>query len=347
MMWLTWRQFRVQALATAAFLAVIAVALAATAAHLVHLYNASGIATCRVIGNCGPLTSNFLHVLENDPVYSVLYYLGIGLLFVVPAVIGVFWGAPLITREIEAGTYRLAWNQSVTRTRWLTVKLGLVGLAAMGSAGLLSLMVTWWSSPVQRVAPLVQPGAASFVDRFSPVLFGARGIAPVGYAAFAFVLGVTTGVLIRRTVPAMATTLAAFAGIQIAFPLWIRPHLIAPVHTSAALTAGDITGLSIGQNGHVSVFGAANHAGAWILSSQTTNAAGHAFTGPAPHACLSPASGFQACESALVQLHLRLLASYQPASRYWAFQWYETGIFLAAALLLAGFCFWRVRRRTS
>jgi hypothetical protein len=347
MMWLTWRQFRVQALAAGAFLVVIAAALAATASHLVHLYNASGIGTCHVIGNCGPLTSNFLHVLENDPTYSILYYLGIGLLFVVPAVIGVFWGAPLITREIEAGTYRLAWNQSVTRTRWLTVKLGLVGLAAIGTAGLLSLMVTWWSGPVQRVAPLVQGGAGSLLDRFSPVLFGARGIAPVGYAAFAFILGVTAGVLIRRTVPAMATTLAAFAGIQVAFPLWIRPHLIAPLHTSTVLTAANISGFAIGNNGHASVFGTANQPGAWVLSARTTNAAGHAFTGPAPHACLDPSTGFQACQSAIGQLHLRLLTSYQPASRYWTFQWYETGIFLAAAVLLAGLCFWRIRRRTS
>ena len=41
-----------------------------------------------------------------------------------PALIGAFWGAPLITREFEAGTFRLAWNQSVTRARWLAIKLG-------------------------------------------------------------------------------------------------------------------------------------------------------------------------------------------------------------------------------
>jgi len=49
---------------------------------------------------------------------------------VVPALIGVFWGAPLIARELETGTFRLAWTQSVTRTRWLAVKLGVVVLEA-------------------------------------------------------------------------------------------------------------------------------------------------------------------------------------------------------------------------
>ena len=59
-----------------------------------------------------------------------------------------FWGAPLVARELETGTFRLAWTQSVTRTRWLAVKLALVGLASMAVAGLLSLILTWWSSPI-------------------------------------------------------------------------------------------------------------------------------------------------------------------------------------------------------
>ena len=87
-------------------------------------------------------------------------------MLVVPALIGMFWGAPLIARELETGTYRLAWTQGVTRKRWLAVKLGLVGLASMAVAGLLSLMVTWWSSPLDRVN----------ADPFT--LFDQRGIVP-------------------------------------------------------------------------------------------------------------------------------------------------------------------------
>ena len=131
-----------------------------------------------------------------------------------PALIGVFWGAPLVARELETGTYRLAWNQSVTRTRWLAVKLGLIGLAAMAAAGLLSLMVTWWSSPIDQALAARGPQRAQRRNRFAPLLFGARGIVPIGYAAFAFALGVTVGVLIRRTLPAMATTLAVFVAVR-------------------------------------------------------------------------------------------------------------------------------------
>jgi len=38
------------------------------------------------------------------------------------------------------------------------------------------------------------------------------------------------------------------------------------------------------------------------------------------------------------------LVSYQPASRYWPLQWYELAILLAAAVVLAALCVWRVRR---
>ena len=132
-----------------------------------------------------------------------------------PALIGIFWGAPLVARELETGTFRLAWTQSVTRTRWLAVKLGVVGLASMAVAGLLSLMVTWWSSPIDRVNASIVRLVRSARHR------------PVGYAAFAFVLGVTAGVLIRRTLPAMATTLAAFVATRLLFNHFVLPKLIA------------------------------------------------------------------------------------------------------------------------
>ena len=53
----------------------------------------------------------------------------------------------------------------------------------------------------------------------------------------------------------------------------------------------------------------------------------------------------QQCDAWLATQHLRRQISYQPASRYWAFQWYETAIFLALALALAGFCVWQIRHR--
>ena len=115
---LTWLQFRAQAVTAATALAAVVAVLAVTGPH-------RGL---------------------NSGASHWLYVAGIAVLYLTPATIGIFWGAPLISRELETGTFRLAWTQSISRTRWLAVKLGLTGLASMATAGLLSLMVTWWSA---------------------------------------------------------------------------------------------------------------------------------------------------------------------------------------------------------
>jgi hypothetical protein len=349
MIWLTWRQFRAQAWVASAVLAVIAVALGITGVHLAHLFDTSGVATCQAHGDCATLVTRFMNQVKASPTYKPLYDSGAVILYAAPALIGIFWGAPLVSREVETGTFRLAWNQSVTRTRWLAAKLGLIGLAAMATAGLLSLMITWWASPIDRALGLPAgrngPGG---VNRFAPLLFGVRGITPIGYAAFAFALGVTAGVLIRRTVPAMAATLAVFTGALITMSLWVRPHLITPLHITSALNIANIDELSTGTgaaSSQMTVGASVNLPGAWVLSNQTINTSGHVFTGPATHACLSTTASFQACQNSVGRLHLRQLVTYQPASRYWAFQGYETAIFLALAVALAGVCFWWIHRR--
>ena len=346
MIWLTWRQFRTQAVVVAAGLSAFAILLLVTGPHLVTLYRQSALGTCH--SNCGGAAGSFLNALGQDTTYRLVYILGAALVILLPAVIGLFWGAPLIARELETGSFRLAWNQSVTRERWLAVKLGILGLASMAAAGLISLILGWWASPIDHAATL--GSAAGFQIRFFPALFGARGIAPIGYAAFAFALGVLVGLIVRRTVPAMAITLAVFAAVQIVMPLAIRPHLITPVRDTAALTASAIQGLGMnGSGSQISVFAAApNLPGAWIYSNEVVTASGSTLIGSIPQACQpQQGQGFQSCATALAQLHLKQVVVYQPADRYWTFQWLELGIFLTVAVLLAWGCFWWVRRRLS
>ena len=335
-------QFRAQAATAAAALAVFAVILAATGPHLFGMYDSSGIATCQAHGDCAPLAVSFVNKLAGF--YAVFYFIAIGFVFVVPAIIGTFWGAPLVTRELEAGTFQLAWTQSVTRTRWLAARLGVGALAAVAFAGLFSVLLTWWSGPVDTAVPLEENNSITFV-RLGYLLFPTRGITPVGYAAFAFALGVAAGVLIRRTLPAMAVTLAVFASVQIVWPIWVRPHLVSPAHAIVSLTAANIGGLAAGPGGTTLVNPPVlpGMAGGWVLSFQTLDPAGRPFDVNTVKACLGP--NFQACQAVLGRLHLRDVIVYQPASRFWVFQWYETGIFLAAALLLAGYCFWAIRSR--
>ena len=330
-----WLQFRAQAAVALGALAVVAAALALTGPHLVHLYSTSGIAACRPDADCGSLTTRFLNQVSAGFTDKFLQGFGV-VVAAVPALAGIFWGAPLITRELETGTYRLAWTQSVTRRRWLAVKLGLVGLAGMATAGLLSLMLTWWFRPLDLAS----------MNRLTLTVFGERGIAPVGYAAFAFALGVTLGMLIRRTLPAMAATLAAFIAVRLAVTYWVRPHLIAPVHATAKVIASLPGGgmklwPAAGPHGPMGLPVTISR-GAWVYSIQRVNAAGQVVRPVFSTACQRSPAALRACHAGYHQV-----VSYQPASRFWAFQWYETAIFLGLGLILAGLCFWWLRRRLA
>ena len=344
----TWLQFRVQATVALAALAAFAVILVVTGPHLASLY-ASAITGCHG-GTCANAANTFLSRLTTTGPYPTVYVLSVGLILAAPAVIGIFWGAPLIARELETRTFALAWTQSITRTRWLVVKLALTGLAAMAVTEALALMQAWWADPISKAIGLGGPypyGSVFGQSRLGPFIFPTSGITPLGYAAFGFALGTATGALIRRTVPAMAITLAVIAAVQIAIPLWVRPHLIPPDRTvvsgpsffaSAAMSVGTLTASTVpGQPG------------AWILSSGAINAAGQPVS-TIPAACLlsspvkaaSPDLG--AC---MARRGIREAITYQPASRYWPFQWAETAIYLALASALAGYCFRRLSRRPS
>ena len=107
----------------------------------------------------------------------LLFYGGIAVLAVAPAVIGIFWGAPLVARELETGTHRLAWNQSVTRSRWLATKLGFTVLATAVAVGILTLAITWWAHPIDGATG---SSRGSLPSRLTPISFAMRGIVPVG-----------------------------------------------------------------------------------------------------------------------------------------------------------------------
>lgn len=335
MIWLTWRQFRVQALAAVVAMAALAIALATTGPNLARRYAHSGLSSCHT--NCGRLTDSFLHnALEGLP--GTLRWLGAAVLLALPAIVGMFWGAPLVAREFEAGTYRLTWNQSVTRTRWLMVKLLGVGLASVLTAGLLSLAVTWWASPIDKAS----------MNRFLPQVFAARGIAPVGYAAFAFVLGVAVGAIVRRTVPAMAITLVLVVAVQLVLSLLIRPHLMTPVSTTGVLDRSVSSTIVVSEDNRMSIYVTPDSSGDWLLSSRTVTGTGAPFHPQIdPSVCGPGVQDPGACLDWIDAQHLRYVATYQPADRFWTFQWYETGLLFGLTVLLAGCCVWWVRRRLT
>ena len=354
----TLMQSRASVLVSAIGLGVVAVVLAVTGPHLAHVYDAFE-SSCKVARDCATASNPVVNI--DGPLRGALPFI----VAIVPALLGLFLGAPLIARELETGTFRLVWTQSVTRKRWICAKLGIVGAVAMAIGGLLTWMADWWASPLDAVNQ----------DRFGVANFSFHGIAPIGYAAFAFALGVCAGVLLRRTVPAMAVTGAGFAAARLAVTYWVRPHFASPVHVSLPLSAGSGPGILYGDGQGTMNFNAYIQSGVptpavgqvaltaphvsvpngWVYSTTVVDKAGHA---PTSHylfrACpvLKQLSKPQQPSSAQLQACLTRLASsfhtvlaYQPASRFWPFQWAEMGLFLAAALALCGLTYWWLRRQ--
>jgi ABC-type transport system involved in multi-copper enzyme maturation permease subunit len=326
MIWLTWRQFRAQAVVALAALAALAIYLVILGYQMRHAYT-TDIVRC-LPAHCAGALHDF------EEAYEAQIALIGALLLGVPALIGVFWGAPLITRELEEKTDRLVWNQSITRTRWLAVKLTLLTLISMAVTGLYSLLLTWSASRYDQLIG----------ERFGAWAFASRNITPIGYAAFAFLLGTVVGLLVRRTLPAMALTLALFAVIQILMPTTLRQHLMTPVTSTVKLDAEAISRADfMGFNESGARIDGYTMPGAWSLTSsgQVFNADGTPYTSEQAEQCRQPDQ--QAAMACTAQQNLHFSYTYQPADRYWPFQWIELSVFLGLALLLTGFGLWRIR----
>ena len=339
MIWLTWRQFRASAAAVLGALAVAALAMVVTGPQLADLLKTSG--------------ESFFDRLETDTLLKQVFVVGTLLTYVVPGVVGAFWGAPMVAREIEAGTHRLVWTQSITRTRWLGTKLA-VAAAAAALAGSLGLLLTWWGSPLDEAVRLGFGGDTLFGARIRPELFGSRGLVAVATSVLALVIGVTVGLLIRRTVAAMAVTFVTVATMQLLMPVLVQERLAAPETVTTAITKDNlmfVTGVPDDPEtpvGGIEV--AMDKPGAWVTAQATVDARGDAVESlPAYVRDCAEGTGandedLDACIAKLAADGIQQQIAYHPASQFWVLQWRAAALLVGAAAGLAGFCFWRLRR---
>jgi hypothetical protein len=194
---------------------------------------------------------------------------------------------------------------------------------------------TWWTGPFDRL-----------IGRMSPEYFAQRGLVPLAYTAFAFALGVAAGAVIRRTLPAMAATLAGFVLARIAVQWWVRPRLVTPLEVSWPTYT---------SSGYEPPARAASARG-WELSFNTLDRAGHVVStgGSMPddvvarlcHQDLGTIGKVDLDECGR-QVGLHNVLRVIPADRFWALQAWESAVFVGMALVLMGFSFWWVRRRIS
>ncbi len=243
---------------------------------------------------------------------------------VVPLLFGVFWGVPIVAKECEEGTLNLAWTQGVSRRQWLRANVLWVLLAAALWGGALAALVSWWRTPENGLDSRFLTG------------FDIQGIVPVAYALFAVALGLAVGALLRRVLPAIAVTLTLFVAIRVAIGVYLRPHYMAaltkvfPLSSNANVPAGSwtISSNAIGPHG-------VNLGTSFAVSSL-------------PAACQHISMGGLGDNGRCLAAHgFHQVVVYQPASRFWAFQGIEAGIFVALAVGLVAFTFWRVLSRDA
>lgn len=315
MIWLTWRQQRTETLIAAGILALLAVAFVPAGIHLADLFAQQHLAHCvdRPTPACRFAVGNFA-----DTPGTLRGLLDGGWFNLIPGLIGVSLAAPLLL-DLENGTIRLAWTQSVTRRRWLATK----GIAAVGTVLLaavaFSLLFTWYQRPLDRIY--------GHWDKFD-----FEWIAPVGYALFALGLALAIGVLLRRSAVAMVVAFGAFVGARLFVESWLRQRFITPLSATWSLKS---SGPDVNQ--------------AWVISEAPSDRAGHIFNGSSAviQACSRPGpKGGNALDAGCMARHgagyTHML--YEPAGRFWEIQGIETALFAGLALVLAVFAAWRFLR---
>jgi ABC-type transport system involved in multi-copper enzyme maturation permease subunit len=327
MAWVIWRQHRLAIAGVLGLFAAAALLVVVEGVQLHHAYAA--VTACRpaASGACQQGVNNF----SDD--YSATAGIVAALLRAVPALIGAFAGAPLLAGVLESGTFRYVFTQGFGRTRWATAKLVSLAVVVAVAAGAFSLVFSW------AYGPLLGMKGYGYSSLF-PTFFDLRGIAFAAWTLAAFAIGALAGVLIRRVLPAMFATLAAWSGLAFATALLLRPHYRGALQT---------TNPNIGPPAQVISQSWTLHGQPAGLSALSTAlrpvdvrvVSPEIFSpGPSTPASLDPvhyllAHGFS------------LVTSYQPGSWFWPFQWIEGGWLLVLSVLLGASAIWLVRRRAA
>ena len=320
MLWVTWRQHRIRLIGLLVVATVFAVAIAFVASFAQRTRIELGIDTCvpnPLFGFGDPNNCNRLFG-EWSLRVGILRYLTYGL-YLIPALVGSYLGGPLLAREIEGGTHRLAWTQGIGRVRWAATILGVV-LTTTLAAGVVLALGGHQSWPLLGL------------NTFRPFdLFDLEGPALVSYMVFGLALGAFIGAWRRRILTGMFFGLLAFGLVRAVVVIDVRPYYEPPI---AVPLIADFT---LGPPAPIP-------ADAWTFGADAVDSQGR--TVPQQrvgqlideYSRVGCSAGRNCSSVAYLNAHdVFQRQLYQPADRYWRFQLYEAGLFLLlTATLVAG-----------
>jgi hypothetical protein len=246
----------------------------------------------------------------------------IGWVTLVPGLIGILLAAPFIL-QLEHGTNRLDWTQSITRGRWIGDKLGLAIGAALVASLALTLLIGWWRAPL-----------AHFQGRMDNSAFDSDGIVVFGYTLFALGLALAVGVVWRRAAAGLIVAFIGYFAARLFVDNWLRQRLLTPLSSTWKVDGGPPP---------------ANLDRAWILRQYPSDAHGNAvsFLCPGVHEAHPGVAVSRCIARGVVHPTGYMHTVYHPASHFWPLQGIETALFGAVALVLIGFAAWWTHERSA
>lgn len=336
MLWVTWRQHRIALIGLLVGAVGIAVAVALSASFAQRIRLELGVDTCVSLINTNANCAGGLFEWNNR--VGPVRYLGAAL-FIVPALVASYLGGPLLAREFERGTHRLAWTQGIGRVSWAATILG-VALALTLAAGVILALGGHQAWPLLGVST------------FRPFdLFDIEGPALVSYVVFGLAVGAFIGAWRRRILSGMFYGLLAFALVR-GVVLWeLRPNYEPPVAELIQPTL-PLTGFPSSPLPPATRI----PADAWLVGTTSIDGQGRPVTSERVRALLDELSragcssvGGRNCDSTryLNEKGVHQYVLYQPADRYWRFQLYEAGLYLALTLALVALTLVMLRRRDA
>jgi len=308
--WVSWRLQRTETLIAVGILALLAALLVPTGIQMANAYHRDGLAACLSISSGGPSCGQKLGDFQQR--FQALTTLA-NWFTLIPGLIGVLLAAPFIF-DLENGTYRLAWTQSITRGRWLLGKLGLPVIVAVLVAAALILLFNWWRAPNVHINGRLDIGN-----------YDTTGTVVIGYTLFALALALALGAIWRRAAASLTVAFVGYFAIRVFVDYWLRDHLVAPLKATYKGTQQP----SFLYNAHVlSMHGTVN---------------GHQFGTAGGSGFLGGHVQFEVPGMSHAVFHV----VYQPESHFWPLQLTETGLFVGLAATLILFAAWWTKQRTA
>ena len=239
MSWLIWRQHRGELVGAMVALAVLGLVLITHGIPMHEAYNRDDVAACNAQmfePDDDPDCVDTLVAITAQ--YSDLPNQFGNWLPFLPMLAGMLIGAPLLARELEQGTWQLAWTQGVTRTRWLVTKFAAVLGGVVAASVLFAAGMSWWIAPQEP-------------DRFTTDKFNHSVLVFPAYVLLAVAIGVLAGVVVKRTIAAAAIVVGGYLMIRLPVEFGLRPRFREPLTTDEprSISGWFVDGFSPGPDG--------------------------------------------------------------------------------------------------